>query len=51
MASEQSMTQAIMQAVIEVTKPVTMAVRETEIPMNTTKPEPTVTKTDGPVLN
>ena len=42
MASEQSMTEVILQAAIEAANVAVMAVRETEIPVNTTSPVPAV---------
>ena len=50
MASEQSMAQVIIQAVIEATKAEIMIVREIVIPINTTRPALAVPKTGGSVL-
>ena len=44
MASEQNMTKAIMQAVIEATKVATIAVRETETPIINIRLAPAVIK-------
>ena len=40
MASDQSMTQAIIQTVIEAGKAATMLIRKAETPTNTTRPAP-----------
>ena len=50
MASEQSMRQAIMKALIVAAKAIIMAVRETDTPVNTTRQAPVVIKTGGLVL-
>ena len=50
LAAEQSMTQAIMQAVIKVTKVAIMAVREAENLVNNTRPVHTVPRSGSPVL-
>ena len=50
MASEQMTSQAIMQAPTEGTRAAIIAVRGAEIPANTTRPVPAVTKTGGHVL-
>ena len=50
MALGKRMTQAKTQTVIETAKAAIKAVRVTDIPVNTTRPAPAVTKRGGPVL-